>query len=921
MSASQAFAQTKPGSDVGGGWLPGGNDYGDNTGDVTDTTGNTIPTPICGNNMPEVGEQCDGANTTPPNYICINCKLILDACPSDPNKTAPGICGCGVADNDSDGDGAYDCNDACPADVYKTEAGVCGCGVADRDRDSDGTYDCKDLCPTDSLKTDPGACGCNTPETDTDNDGISDCVDSCIASREVCDGADNDCDGLTDEEVTNACGTCGDLGGHSPGDACVTRDAPSCSSSAYACTVSGTIECQTTLGVDTDADGTFDCVDACPDDSQKTEAGICGCGVPDRDVDGDGTANCLDECPADANKSVAGQCGCGVLDTDTDSDGTADCHDVCPDDVNKVAPGACGCGNVDTDTDADGIADCNDSCPSVSNPDQADANTNGVGDACEEAAKPNTPDCTEGQVEACTVSGALGVCADGLRTCVNGGWSDCLGSIKPSREICDGLDNNCDGLADNTRLDQDGDGSNFCDDCDDSDATIFPGAEEVCDGLDNDCDLATVADETCDCIDGATEFFGIDEGECSQGEKECVNGEWSVVYNGVLPAMEICNSLDDDCNGTIDDVADVDGDGVTECENDCNDRDPLVGPQITETCDGVDNNCDGLTDEGFDLDKDGYLSCEDDCDDTDPTAYPGATERFDDADNNCDGTVDEGEICEEGETRPCGSDTGVCAQGIQTCSNNAWGRCGGGTKPAREVCDTFDNDCDGLTDEDFDRDKDGYVSCVDDCNDAAHGINPAATETCDGIDNNCDKQIDEGCDCVDGETQLTGLDVGECSSGLQSCMNGQWTIQTESIAGSIEICDDLDNNCNGAIDEYVTNACGTCGDLPVDCLDGIDDDCDGVDGEDGLNSECLVAIPAPIESPGDTDPELLIDEGDDEDPPPLVFTPGRMGGGGGLSNLSCSLNISMGATSDPISALWGLSGFIGLWFLRRWILC
>ena len=71
-----------------------------------------------------------------------------------------------------------------------------------------------------------------------------------------------------------------------------------------------------------------------------------------------------DECPGDSNKLEAGQCGCGNPDTDSDSDGYADCVETCDTDPNKQAPGACGCGKSDADKDGDGTADCNDACPS-----------------------------------------------------------------------------------------------------------------------------------------------------------------------------------------------------------------------------------------------------------------------------------------------------------------------------------------------------------------------------------------------------------------------------------------------------------------------------------------------------------------------------------------------------------------------------
>ena len=72
-------------------------------------------------------------------------------------------------------------------------------------------------------------------------------------------------------------------------------------------------------------------------------------GSPDIDSDNDGTLDCKDGCPNDSNKTDPGQCGCGVADTDTDGDATADCHDGCPTDPNKTSPGTCGCGRTDSD--------------------------------------------------------------------------------------------------------------------------------------------------------------------------------------------------------------------------------------------------------------------------------------------------------------------------------------------------------------------------------------------------------------------------------------------------------------------------------------------------------------------------------------------------------------------------------------------
>jgi subtilisin-like proprotein convertase family protein len=120
-----------------------------------------------------------------------------DLCPMDPNKTAPGLCGCGVSDVDTDMDGTPDCNDLCPLDPLKIAPGLCGCGVSDVDTDMDGTPDCNDLCPLDPLKIAPGICGCGVADTDTDADTVADCNDNCIDVPNP-DQADADGDGEGD---------------------------------------------------------------------------------------------------------------------------------------------------------------------------------------------------------------------------------------------------------------------------------------------------------------------------------------------------------------------------------------------------------------------------------------------------------------------------------------------------------------------------------------------------------------------------------------------------------------------------------------------------------------------------------------------------------------------------------------------------
>ena len=83
---------------------------------------------ICGNGIVEAGEQCDDGNQTPLDGCETNCAF-TDLCPDDPLKLAPGICGCGTSDIDSDNDGIEDCNDGCPSDADLSPPKLCGCIV------------------------------------------------------------------------------------------------------------------------------------------------------------------------------------------------------------------------------------------------------------------------------------------------------------------------------------------------------------------------------------------------------------------------------------------------------------------------------------------------------------------------------------------------------------------------------------------------------------------------------------------------------------------------------------------------------------------------------------------------------------------------------------------------------------------------
>ncbi|MCB0317365.1 MAG: hypothetical protein KDD56_01315 [Bdellovibrionales bacterium] len=127
-----------------------------------------------------------------------------DFCPSDPAKTAPGVCGCGIPDKDSDGDGTLDCNDSCPTDKTKLSPGICGCGQPDLDADNDGVYQCQDKCDTDPNKLSPGLCGCGVIEDtrDSDKDGTINCLDLCPSDQNKNDPGICGC-GISDADNNN----------------------------------------------------------------------------------------------------------------------------------------------------------------------------------------------------------------------------------------------------------------------------------------------------------------------------------------------------------------------------------------------------------------------------------------------------------------------------------------------------------------------------------------------------------------------------------------------------------------------------------------------------------------------------------------------------------------------------------------------
>jgi hypothetical protein len=244
---------------------------------------------------------------------------------------------------------------------------------------------------------------------------------------------------------------------------------------------------------------------------------------------------------------------------------------------------------------------------------------------------------------------------------------------------------------------------------------------------------------------------------------------------------------------------DADGDGRLGCEDDCDDTSPFVRPGARELCNGVDDDCDGTIDEGYPQLGDACTAGTGVCEATgrvvcaanaidvrcDAVAGPGSPETCDREDEDCDGTVDEGApaCCRSGEQVPCGVDVGACEMGLTTCdANGVFGECEGGRGPAEvELCNGIDDDCNGLID------------------DAVPTV---------------------GEDCETGAAGPCGPGTWRCEARELECI----PIATPAA----EVCNGVDDDCDGEADEGTRNACGDCGALPTETCNGSDDDCDGL---------------------------------------------------------------------------------------------
>jgi hypothetical protein len=310
---------------------------------------------------------------------------------------------------------------------------------------------------------------------------------------------------------------------------------------------------------------------------------------------------------------------------------------------------------------------------------------------------------------------------------------------------------------------------------------------------------------------------------------------------------EVCNGLDDDCDGTTDEGFDVGGactegqgvcarEGTRVCAEGVAVCDVEAGaPEGDERCDGRDNNCDGTVDEGFDVGvacrydegmctSRGEMVCTGDGLATECDAAPIeiVAERCDDLDNDCDGEIDEGieigALCEAG--------VGQCRRGgFVECADDGEVICTARAgMPREEICDGFDNDCDGFADEDFGAEVcaagegacrvEGQTLCSPDGEFVCNAVpNEPVVEVCNGIDDDCDGSVDEDFGGALGEA---------CMNALGAC----------GRAGVFV--------CNDAGDEVFCDAPEPAGEPAVEACNGIDDDCDGVVDDDipGVGEVC-----------------------------------------------------------------------------------